>query len=81
MLRLILIACEPVLPMESRVALTLRLLCWADDGRRDSCYAFLVPEPTIAQRIVRAKRTLGEAQLLFEVPRGAAARRATRVGA
>ncbi len=67
-LRLILIACDPVLPMESRVALTLRLLCGLTTV--EIARAFLVPEPTIAQRIVRAKRTLGEAQLAFEVPRG-----------
>ena len=69
MLRLVLIACDPVLPIEARVALTLRLLggLTTDEIAR----AFLVPEPTIAQRIVRAKRTLGEAQSPFEVPRGA----------
>jgi len=57
MLRLVLIACDPVLPIEARVALTLRLLggLTTDEIAR----AFLVPEPTIAQRIVRAKRTLG----------------------
>jgi predicted RNA polymerase sigma factor len=54
--------------MESRVALTLRLLCGLTTA--EIARAFLVPEPTIAQRIVRAKRTLGEAQLPFEVPRG-----------
>jgi RNA polymerase sigma factor (sigma-70 family) len=70
MLRLILIACDPVLPMEARVALTLRLLggLTTDEIAR----AFLVPEPTIAQRIVRAKRTLAEAGAAFEVPRGGA---------
>jgi RNA polymerase sigma factor (sigma-70 family) len=67
-LRLILIACDPVLPVESRVALTLRLLCGLTTA--EIARAFLLPEPTIAQRIVRAKRTLGEAQLPFEVPRG-----------
>lgn len=67
-LRLILIACDPVLPVESRVALTLRLLCGLTTT--EIARAFLVPEPTIAQRMVRAKRTLGEAQLPFEVPRG-----------
>jgi RNA polymerase sigma factor (sigma-70 family) len=67
-LRLILIACDPVLPMGSRVALTLRLLCGLTTA--EIARAFLVPEPTIAQRIVRAKRTLGEAQRPFEVPRG-----------
>jgi RNA polymerase sigma factor (sigma-70 family) len=68
-LRLILIACDPVLPMESRIALTLRLLCGLTTA--EIARAFLVPEPTIAQRIVRAKRALGEAGLPFEVPRGA----------
>ncbi len=67
-LRLILIACDPVLPIESRVALTLRLLCGLTTA--EIARAFLVPEPTIAQRIVRAKRTLGEARPPFEVPRG-----------
>jgi RNA polymerase sigma-70 factor (ECF subfamily) len=70
MLRLVLIACDPILPMEARVALTLRLLggLTTDEIAR----AFLVPEPTIAQRIVRAKRTLAEANAPFEVPRGEA---------
>jgi RNA polymerase sigma factor (sigma-70 family) len=68
LLRLILISCHPVLSMEARVALTLRLLggLTTDEIAR----AFLVPEPTIAQRIVRAKRTLAEAKVPFEVPRG-----------
>jgi RNA polymerase sigma factor (sigma-70 family) len=68
LLRLILIACHPVLSKEARVALTLRLLggLTADEIAR----AFLVPETTIAQRIVRAKRTLAEARVPFEVPRG-----------
>ena len=63
------VACHPVLSTEARVALTLRLLggLTTDEIAR----AFLVPEPTIAQRIVRAKRTLAEAQVPFEVPRGA----------
>jgi RNA polymerase sigma-70 factor (ECF subfamily) len=69
LLRLMLIACHPVLSKEARVALTLRLLggLTTDEIAR----AFLVPEPTIAQRIVRAKRTLAEAKVPFEVPRGA----------
>ncbi|HTM46516.1 MAG TPA: RNA polymerase sigma factor [Polyangiaceae bacterium] len=68
LLRLILIACHPLLSTEARAALTLRLLggLTTDEIAR----AFLVPEPTIAQRIVRAKRTLGEARVPFEVPRG-----------
>jgi RNA polymerase sigma factor (sigma-70 family) len=68
LLRLILIACHPVLSTEARVALTLRLLggLTTDEIAR----AFLVSEPTIAQRIVRAKRTLTEARVPFEVPRG-----------
>ncbi len=69
LLRLLLIACHPVLSMEARVALTLRLLggLTTDEIAR----AFLAPEATIAQRIVRAKRTLAEARVPFEVPRGA----------
>src|SRR4051812_31469976 len=68
LLRLIFTACHPVLPTEARVALTLRLLggLTTDEIAR----AFLVPEPTVAQRIVRAKRTLSEKQVPFEVPRG-----------
>jgi predicted RNA polymerase sigma factor len=68
LLRLVFIACHPVLPREGRVALTLRLLggLTTDEIAR----AFLVPEATVAQRIVRAKRTLGEANVPFEVPRG-----------
>lgn len=69
LLRLVFIACHPVLSTEGRVALTLRLLggLTTDEIAR----AFLVAEPTIAQRIVRAKRTLSEAGVPFEVPRGA----------
>ncbi|MHB8576487.1 MAG: RNA polymerase sigma factor [Dehalococcoidia bacterium] len=69
LLRLVFIACHPVLSTEARVALTLRLLggLTTDEIAR----AFLVPEPTIAQRIVRAKRTLAAARVPFEVPRGA----------
>jgi RNA polymerase sigma factor (sigma-70 family) len=76
LLRLIFVACHPVLATEARVALTLRLLggLTTDEIAR----AFLMPESTIAQRIVRAKRTLSEAGVPFEVPRGGelAARRA-----
>jgi RNA polymerase sigma factor (sigma-70 family) len=68
LLRLVFTACHPVLSTEARVALTLRLLggLTTDEIAR----AFLVPEATIAQRIVRAKRTLSEARVPFEVPRG-----------
>ncbi|WP_284319589.1 RNA polymerase sigma factor [Dyella acidisoli] len=68
LLRLIFTACHPVLSAEARAALTLRLLggLTTDEIAR----AFLVPEPTISQRIVRAKRTLAEKQIPFEVPRG-----------
>ncbi|MEJ7733851.1 MAG: RNA polymerase sigma factor [Polyangiaceae bacterium] len=69
LLRLVLVACHPVLPEESRVALTLRLLGGLSTD--EIARAFLLPEPTVAQRIVRAKRTLSERQVPFEVPRGA----------
>ena len=68
LLRLILITCHPVLSTEARVALTLRLL--GGLTTEEIARAFLLPEPTIAQRIVRAKRTLAEAKVPFEVPRG-----------
>ena len=69
LLRLVFVACHPVLSTEARVALTLRLLggLTTDEIAR----AFLVPEATIAQRIVRAKRTLADKRVPFEVPRGA----------
>jgi predicted RNA polymerase sigma factor len=68
LLRLVFISCHPILSMESQLALTLRMLggLTTDEIAR----AFLVPEPTIAQRIVRAKRTLTESRVPFEVPRG-----------
>ena len=66
LLRLIFIACHPVLPAEARVALTLRLL--GGLTTHEIARAFLVPEPTIAQRIVRAKRTLAEKQVPFVIP-------------
>jgi RNA polymerase sigma factor (sigma-70 family) len=69
LLRLIFTACHPVLSAEARVALTLKLL--GGLTTHEIARAFLVPEPTIAQRIVRAKRTLGEARVPYEVPRGA----------
>ncbi len=69
LLRLVFISCHPVLSTEARIALTLRLLggLTTDEIAR----AYLVPEPTVAQRIVRAKRTLAEARVPFEVPRRA----------
>ena len=69
LLRLVFTSCHPVLSTEARVALTLRLLggLTTDEIAR----AFLVPEPTVAQRIVRAKRTLADEHVPFEVPRGA----------
>ena len=68
LLRLVFMSCHPILPREARTALTLRLLggLTTDEIAR----AFLVPEATVAQRIVRAKRTLSERKIPFEVPRG-----------
>jgi len=66
LLRLIFTACHPVLSTEARIALTLRLLGGLSTD--EIARAFLVPEPTVAQRIVRAKRTLAEARVPFEVP-------------
>ena len=68
LLRLMFVSCHPVLSTEARVALTLRLL--GGLTTEEIARAFLVPEPTIAQRIVRAKRTLREAHVPFEAPRG-----------
>src|SRR5207237_6609779 len=69
LLRLVFIACHPILCPEARVALTLRLL--GGLTTEEISRAFLVPETTVAQRIVRAERTLTEARVPFEVPRGA----------
>lgn len=70
LLRLVFTACHPLLSPEARVALTLKLLGGLTTA--EIARAYLVPEPTIAQRIVRAKRTLAEARVPFEVPRGEA---------
>jgi RNA polymerase sigma factor (sigma-70 family) len=69
LLRLMFTACHPVLPKESRVALTLRLLGGLTTG--EIARAFVVPDATIAQRIVRAKRTIATEQVPYDVPRGA----------
>jgi RNA polymerase sigma-70 factor (ECF subfamily) len=69
LLRLVFTACHPVLNTEARVALTLRLLGGLTTG--EIARAFLAPEPTIAQRIVRAKKTLAKENVPYEVPRGA----------
>src|SRR5271156_1285771 len=68
LLRLVFISCHPVLSTEAQVALTLRLL--GGLTTEEIARAFLVPEATVAQRIVRAKRTLAEKRVPFEVPRG-----------
>jgi RNA polymerase sigma factor (sigma-70 family) len=68
LLRLVFISCHPILPPESRTALTLRLIGGLTTP--EIARAFLTPEPTIAQRIVRAKRILAEKHIPFEVPRG-----------
>ncbi|KAA2255936.1 RNA polymerase sigma factor [Solihabitans fulvus] len=68
LLRLVFVSCHPVLSREARVALTLRLL--GGLATDEIARAFLVPEATVAQRIVRAKRTLGKANVPFEVPQG-----------
>src|SRR5262249_24936949 len=68
LLRLVFVACHPVLPIEGRVALTLRLL--GGLTTQEIARAFLVPESTVAQRIVRAKRSLAESHVPFEVPGG-----------
>jgi RNA polymerase sigma factor (sigma-70 family) len=70
LLRLIFTACHPVLSTEARVALTLKLL--GGLTTHEIARAYLMPEPTIAQRIVRAKRTLSEARVPYELPRGEA---------
>ena len=67
LLRLVFVACHPVLPADARVALTLRLLCGLSTA--EIARAYLQPEATIAQRIVRAKRLLGARKVPFEVPR------------
>ncbi|HEX5345331.1 MAG TPA: RNA polymerase sigma factor [Duganella sp.] len=67
LLRLVFVACHPVLPTDGRVALTLRML--GGLSTEEIARAFLVPEKTVAQRIVRAKRTLAEARVPFEAPR------------
>ena len=68
LLRLLFTACHPLLSREARAALALRMVCGLTTG--EIARAFLIPEPTVAQRIVRAKRTLSESGLTYETPRG-----------
>jgi predicted RNA polymerase sigma factor len=79
LLRLIFTACHPVLSSDARVALTLKLL--GGLATHEIARAYLVPEATIAQRIVRAKRTLADAGVPFEVPSGQQLTRAPGLGA
>ena len=79
LLRLMFTACHPVLAKESQLALTLRLIAGLKTD--EIARAFLLPEPTVAQRIVRAKRTLAEKRIPFEVPRGPESGTAPRLGA
>ena len=79
LLRLIFTACHPVLSTDARVALTLKLL--GGLTTHEIARAYLVPESTIAQRIVRAKRTLSEAHVPFELPRGEDSGPAAGIGA
>src|SRR5439155_8613088 len=67
LLRLVFTACHPVLSPDARVALSLRVLCGLTTD--EIARAYLMPEATVAQRIVRAKRTLAQAKVPFEVPR------------
>src|SRR6185312_1795988 len=68
LLRLIFTACHPLLSREARIALALRMICGLTT--EEIARAFLIPEATVAQRIVRAKRTLSESGLTYETPRG-----------
>ena len=79
LLRLIFTACHPLLSREARAALALRMICGLTTD--EIARAFLLPEATIAQRIVRAKRTLSESGLAYETPRGEELSRAARLGA
>ena len=79
LLRLIFTACHPRLSREARAALALRMICGLTT--EEIARAFLLPEATIAQRIVRAKRTLSESGLAYETPRGEELSRAARLGA
>ena len=78
-LRLVFVACHPVLSREAQIALTLRIV--GGLSSEEIARAFLVPVATIQQRIVRAKKTLAAANVPFEVPRAAGLRRAARIGA